>query len=170
MRRHLFVALAAAVLGCGFVSATFLALRQPLSMGDYLAVWGLKPVDDPAPLLSPDILAHEFIDWVQDSHLLRRAFRARFREGLAALAAQHDLPPVDPAVWVLDEAFDGLDDESGNRTISYINQLIISKNVGGILVSHDSATRAKISNRSYKIKRLWGKNTIDISNFDVIED
>ncbi|MGV2497744.1 ligase-associated DNA damage response DEXH box helicase [Pelagerythrobacter aerophilus] len=43
---------------------------------DYsLAVWGLKPVADPAPLLSPDILAHEFVDWVQDSHLLRRAFR-----------------------------------------------------------------------------------------------
>ncbi len=43
---------------------------------DYsLAVWGLRPVDDPGPLLSPDILAHEFVDWVQDSHLLRRAFR-----------------------------------------------------------------------------------------------
>ncbi|WP_390477911.1 ligase-associated DNA damage response DEXH box helicase [Altererythrobacter sp. MTPC7] len=43
---------------------------------DYsLAVWGLKPVADPAPLLSPDILAHEFVDWVQDSHLLRRSFR-----------------------------------------------------------------------------------------------
>lgn len=43
---------------------------------DYsLAVWGLKPVTDPAPLLSPDILAHEFVDWVQESHLLRRAFR-----------------------------------------------------------------------------------------------
>ena len=43
---------------------------------DYsLAVWGLKPVDDPRPLLSPDILTEEFIDWVQDSHLLRRAFR-----------------------------------------------------------------------------------------------
>ena len=43
---------------------------------DYsLAVWGLKPVTDPAPLLSPDILAHEFVDWVQDSYLLRRAFR-----------------------------------------------------------------------------------------------
>lgn len=43
---------------------------------DYsLAVWGLKPVGDPAPLLSPDILAHEFVDWVQESHLLRRAFR-----------------------------------------------------------------------------------------------
>ena len=43
---------------------------------DYsLAVWGLKPVTDPIPLLSPDILADEFVDWVQDSHLLRRSFR-----------------------------------------------------------------------------------------------
>ena len=43
---------------------------------DYsLAVWGLKPVENPAPLLSPDILAHEFVEWVQESHLLRRAFR-----------------------------------------------------------------------------------------------
>ncbi|WP_100260183.1 ligase-associated DNA damage response DEXH box helicase [Qipengyuania seohaensis] len=43
---------------------------------DYsLAVWGLKPVEDHAPLLSPDILQDEFIEWVQNSHLLRRAFR-----------------------------------------------------------------------------------------------
>ncbi len=43
---------------------------------DYsLAVWGLKPVSDPAPLLSPDILQDEFVEWVQNSHLLRRAFR-----------------------------------------------------------------------------------------------
>lgn len=43
---------------------------------DYaLAVWGLRPVDEPASLLSPDILAHEFVDWVQQSYLLRRAFR-----------------------------------------------------------------------------------------------
>ena len=43
---------------------------------DYtLVVWGLKPVDDPAALLSPDILTHEFVDWVQQSYLLRRAFR-----------------------------------------------------------------------------------------------
>jgi len=43
---------------------------------DYaLAVWGLRPVRDPAALLSPDILTHEFVDWVQDSYLLRRAFR-----------------------------------------------------------------------------------------------
>ncbi|WP_067733022.1 ligase-associated DNA damage response DEXH box helicase [Novosphingobium naphthalenivorans] len=43
---------------------------------DYtLVVWGLKPVEDPASLLSPDILTHEFVDWVQQSYLLRRAFR-----------------------------------------------------------------------------------------------
>ncbi|WP_338467137.1 ligase-associated DNA damage response DEXH box helicase [Novosphingobium sp. ZN18A2] len=43
---------------------------------DYaLAVWGLKPVRDPATLLSPDILGDEFTGWVQDSYLLRRAFR-----------------------------------------------------------------------------------------------
>ncbi|MEP3052266.1 MAG: ligase-associated DNA damage response DEXH box helicase [Erythrobacter sp.] len=43
---------------------------------DYsLGVWGLRPIADPAPLLSPDILTDEFVDWVQESHLLRRAFR-----------------------------------------------------------------------------------------------
>ena len=43
---------------------------------DYaLAVWGLEPVDDPAALLSPEILTDEFVAWVQDSYLLRRAFR-----------------------------------------------------------------------------------------------
>jgi ATP-dependent Lhr-like helicase len=43
---------------------------------DYtLIVWGLKAVEDPAALLSPDILTHEFVDWVQQSYLLRRAFR-----------------------------------------------------------------------------------------------
>ena len=30
---------------------------------------------DPARLFSPDILEHEFVDWVQQSHLLKRAFR-----------------------------------------------------------------------------------------------
>jgi ATP-dependent Lhr-like helicase len=43
---------------------------------DYsLAVWGLKPIADPTPLLSPEILQDEFVEWVQNSHLLRRAFR-----------------------------------------------------------------------------------------------
>ena len=43
---------------------------------DYaLACYGLNEVTDPAALFSPDILEHEFIDWVQGSNLLKRAFR-----------------------------------------------------------------------------------------------
>jgi ATP-dependent Lhr-like helicase len=43
---------------------------------DYaLACYSLDPVLDPAPFFSPDILEHEFVDWVQGSHLLKRAFR-----------------------------------------------------------------------------------------------
>jgi len=43
---------------------------------DYaIATYSLDPVTDPAGLFSPDILEHEFVDWVQQSHLLKRAFR-----------------------------------------------------------------------------------------------
>jgi len=43
---------------------------------DYaLACYSLDPVADPAPFFSADILEHEFVDWVQGSHLLKRAFR-----------------------------------------------------------------------------------------------
>ena len=43
---------------------------------DYaLATFSLEPVSDPRPLFSVDILRDEFNDWVQGSHLLKRAFR-----------------------------------------------------------------------------------------------
>jgi ATP-dependent Lhr-like helicase len=43
---------------------------------DYaLACYGLEPIRDPATLFSPDILQDEFVDWVQGSALLKRAFR-----------------------------------------------------------------------------------------------
>ncbi len=43
---------------------------------DYaLACYALEPITDPASLLSPDILEDEFIDWVEGSSLLKRAFR-----------------------------------------------------------------------------------------------
>ena len=43
---------------------------------DYaIAAYGLEQVRDPASLFSADILEHEFVDWVQSSHLLKRAFR-----------------------------------------------------------------------------------------------
>ena len=43
---------------------------------DYaLACYGLEPIPDPAALLSPDLLENEFVEWVQGSNLLKRAFR-----------------------------------------------------------------------------------------------
>ena len=43
---------------------------------DYaIAVYGLEPIADPAPLLSADILEAEFVEWVEQSMLLKRAFR-----------------------------------------------------------------------------------------------
>ena len=43
---------------------------------DYaIACFGGEPIVDPRPLFSPDILEHEFVEWVQQSHLLKRAFR-----------------------------------------------------------------------------------------------
>jgi ATP-dependent helicase Lhr and Lhr-like helicase len=51
---------------------------QPVGFvaSDYgFAVWSLKPVTDPASLLSPDILTQEFVDWIEGSALLKRAFR-----------------------------------------------------------------------------------------------
>jgi len=51
---------------------------QPIGFvaSDYaIATYSLKPVTDPRALFSPDILEHEFVDWVQESALLKRAFR-----------------------------------------------------------------------------------------------
>lgn len=43
---------------------------------DYgLACYGLEPVRDPKALFSPDILEREFIEWVENSYLLKTAFR-----------------------------------------------------------------------------------------------
>jgi ATP-dependent helicase Lhr and Lhr-like helicase len=43
---------------------------------DYaFAIWGLEPISDPRPLFSADILADEFTAWIENSALLKRAFR-----------------------------------------------------------------------------------------------
>lgn len=51
---------------------------QPVGFvaSDYaFAIWSLRPVSDPRPLFSPDILDDEFVTWVEQSALLKRAFR-----------------------------------------------------------------------------------------------
>jgi ATP-dependent Lhr-like helicase len=43
---------------------------------DYgLACYGLEPIREPKALFSPDILEQEFTDWVEQSYLLKTAFR-----------------------------------------------------------------------------------------------
>jgi ATP-dependent Lhr-like helicase len=43
---------------------------------DYgLACYGLEPIREPQALFSPDILEREFVDWVEQSYLLKTAFR-----------------------------------------------------------------------------------------------
>jgi ATP-dependent Lhr-like helicase len=43
---------------------------------DYaIATYSLEPVTDPAALFGKDVLEDEFVDWVQQSSLLKRAFR-----------------------------------------------------------------------------------------------
>ena len=43
---------------------------------DYaLACYGLEPIRDPGALFSADLLEDEFVEWVQGSNLLKRAFR-----------------------------------------------------------------------------------------------
>ena len=66
-------------------SLGFLLTRRMEAMGlkplgfvasDYsLAVYGLEPITDPRPLFSADVLEHEFVEWVEGSALLKRAFR-----------------------------------------------------------------------------------------------
>lgn len=43
---------------------------------DYaFAIWSLQPVQDPKPLFSADILQDELVEWIEQSALLKRAFR-----------------------------------------------------------------------------------------------
>lgn len=43
---------------------------------DYaLLIYGLEAVANPTALFSPDILGNEFVEWVEGSHMLKRAFR-----------------------------------------------------------------------------------------------
>ena len=53
-----------------------IGIRFTPAIPDYaFAAYGLEPIDDPRALFSPDILENEFVEWVEQSHLLKRAFR-----------------------------------------------------------------------------------------------
>ena len=61
---------------------------------------------------------------------LRSVFRARFRDGLAALAKEHDLPGIDPAVWKKDWGIHLQPFGSGENIIKYLGAYVCRTAIG----------------------------------------
>lgn len=61
---------------------------------------------------------------------LRSVFRARFRDGLAALAKEHELPDIDPAVWHKDWGIHLQPFGSGENVIKYLGSYVCRTAIG----------------------------------------
>lgn len=61
---------------------------------------------------------------------LRGVFRARFRDGLAALAKEHPLPAIDPAVWKQDWGVHLQPFGSGENIIKYLGRYVCRTAIG----------------------------------------
>ena len=61
---------------------------------------------------------------------LRRIFRARLRDALAAPTIQHDLPAIDPAVWQQDWGAHLQPFGSGERIIQYLGRYVCRTAIG----------------------------------------
>jgi hypothetical protein len=61
---------------------------------------------------------------------LRRIFRARFRDGLLALAQEHALPAIDPLVWSKDWGVDLQPFGSGENIIKYLGRYVCRTAIG----------------------------------------
>ncbi len=61
---------------------------------------------------------------------LREIFRARFRDALASLVAEHDLPAVDPAVWQKDWGVNIRPFGSGENIIKYLGRYVCRTAIG----------------------------------------
>lgn len=61
---------------------------------------------------------------------LRSLFRARFRDGLADLAKEHELPPIDPTVWQKDWGVHLQPFGSGENIIKYLGAYVCRTAIG----------------------------------------
>lgn len=61
---------------------------------------------------------------------LRSVFRARFRDGLADLVKEHDLPEIDPAVWQKDWGIHLQPFGSGENIIKYLGRYVCRTAIG----------------------------------------
>jgi hypothetical protein len=68
--------------------------------------------------------------YLVDQSALRSVFRARFRDGLAALAKEHDLPAIDPAVWRKDWGVHLQAFGSGENIIKYLGRYVCRTAIG----------------------------------------
>lgn len=82
--------------------------------------------------------------------VLRKGFRARFRDGLAALAAQHDLPAVDPAVWDKDWGVHLQPFGDGHAAIKYLGAYVCRTAIGDsrILAADDHSVTFRWTDRA----------------------
>lgn len=62
--------------------------------------------------------------------VLRSVFRARFRDGLAALGKEHPLPTIDSAVWQKDWGVDLKPFGSGENIIKYLGRYVCRTAIG----------------------------------------
>ena len=81
---------------------------------------------------------------------LRKAFRLRFRDGLAALAAQHDLPAVAAAVWHKDWGVHLQPFGDGQGAIKYLGAYVCRTAIGDarILASDDQTVTFRWTDRA----------------------
>jgi hypothetical protein len=61
---------------------------------------------------------------------LRRVFRARFRDGFAAIAREHELPDIHPAVWQKDWGIHLQPFGSGENIIKYLGRYVCRTAIG----------------------------------------
>lgn len=71
---------------------------------------------------------------------LRRIFRARFRDGLEALAKEHQLPAIDPAVWSKDWGVDLKPFGSGENIIKYLGRYVCRTAIGDSRIASVTGT------------------------------
>jgi hypothetical protein len=71
---------------------------------------------------------------------LRTIFRARFRDGLAALAEEHPLPAIDTDVWKKDWGVDLKPFGSGENIIKYLGRYVCRTAIGDSRISSVSDT------------------------------
>ena len=76
---------------------------------------------------------------------LRNIFRARFRDGIAELANEHDLPAIDPLVWSKDWGVDLKPFGSGENIIKYLGAYVCRTAIGDSRIV--SLTESQVSFR-----------------------